>query len=83
MDEPVEDRVGDRRVLQVRVPLLDRDLAGDQRRASVVAIVEDLEQVTTHGVGERGEAEVVDDEEIRLGDLTQQRALVLSTGVQN
>ena len=39
----MEDRIGDRRVLQVRVPLLDRDLAGDQRRAPVVAIIEDLE----------------------------------------
>ena len=46
-----------------------------------MAILHDLEQIATHLVGERCQAEVVDDEEIGLGDLAQQRALVLQRRV--
>src|SRR5262249_56016095 len=63
------------------MPLLEGQLAGDQRRAAVIAVVEDLEQVAADGIRERRKAEVIDDDEIGLGELTQERGLVLQRGV--
>ena len=49
MNEAVEDRVGECRVADGLVPVLDRQLAGDDRRAAPVAVLEDLEQVAPFG----------------------------------
>lgn len=81
MHESVEDRIGDRAVTEVRVPLIDRQLARDERRAAVVAVVEDLEQIA-HGIGaERCEAKVVDHDQIHLGELAVERGTFLQSGV--
>ena len=45
MHEPIEDGVGERRLAEVGVPGVDRQLADDEGRAGVDAVVEDLEQV--------------------------------------
>lgn len=79
--EAIEDGIGDGSVPEVTVPLVDRELAGDERRLSVIAIVEDFEQVADVLVGERGEAEVVDDEELRLGQLPIERRALLHCSV--
>src|SRR5580658_6925165 len=73
VDQPVEDRIRDGRILKVSVPLLNGQLACDQRRLAVVAIVEDLEQVATDRIGQWRETEVVDDDEIGLGELAKER----------
>ena len=49
MNEAVEDRVGECRVADGLVPVLDRQLAGDDRRAAAVSIFEDFEQVAPFG----------------------------------
>ena len=81
VDQPIEDRICDGRILEVSVPLLDRELARDQGGLAVVAIVEDLQQVSTDRIGQWGESEVVDDDEIGFGELAQERRLVLQRGV--
>jgi hypothetical protein len=45
VDNAVEDSVGQRGVADDLVPAFDRQLAGDQQRAGVVAIFDDLEQI--------------------------------------
>ena len=45
MNDAVEDRVTERGVGDHLVPFTDRDLAGDQQRPAVVAVVNDLEQI--------------------------------------
>ena len=45
VDDAVEDGVGQCRVADDLVPALDRQLAGDQQRAGVVAVLDDFEQV--------------------------------------
>jgi hypothetical protein len=45
VDNAVEDGVGQRRVADDLVPALDRQLAGDQQRADVVAVLDDLQQI--------------------------------------
>ena len=42
---------------------------GDEDRACLVALAEDLEQQLCAGLGERDEAEFVDDEELQAGEL--------------
>ena len=50
------------------VPSVNRELAGDDGGGSVVAVLEDLEQVAAHGGGERRKAPVVEDQQLDAGD---------------
>ena len=43
--QPIEDGIGERRLVDVGMPLIDGKLAGDERRFFVVAVFEDLQQV--------------------------------------
>ena len=54
--EAIEDRVRDGRIGDCVVPAIDRQLAGHDRRAAVVPILDDLKYVATLLLGERGEA---------------------------
>ena len=45
VDDPIEDGVGQRRVADDLIPAVDRQLTGDNQRAGVVAILDDLQQI--------------------------------------
>ena len=45
-------------------PLVEGQVGGDEDRAALVALAEDLEQQLGAGLGERHEAEFVDDEQL-------------------
>ena len=62
--EAVEDGVGDGRVGDQLVPVLDGELAGHDRRASAVAVIDDLQQIAGLILADRGEAPVVEDQQI-------------------
>ena len=64
VDEAVEDGVGDGRIGNDLVPLLDRHLAGDDGRSALVAIVDDFEEIAPLLAGERSEAPIVEDEQV-------------------
>ncbi len=64
VDEAIEDGVGDGGIGDDLVPVLDWHLAGDDGRSALVGIVDDFEEIATLLAGERGEAPVVEDEEI-------------------
>ena len=68
MDETVEDCVGEGGVAEAVVPFLDRELAGDQGGPGGVSVLEEFEQVAAMVGIELGEAEVVEDEEVELGE---------------
>ena len=53
MDEPIEDGIGERGFVDVGVPLLDGELASDQRGSLIVAILQDLQQIAFRLIGER------------------------------
>lgn len=81
MDQSVEDRVGERRVAQVAMPVIDRQRTGDQRGAALVAIVEDVEQIAHGLMGERREAEIIEEQQVDAGELLEQaRALLQCLG---
>ena len=45
VDDPIEDGVGQGGIADEFVPAIDRKLAGDDQRAGVVAVLDDLQQV--------------------------------------
>ena len=45
MHEPIENRIGERGVLQPRVPVFERQLAGDHSRARTDTIIKYLKQI--------------------------------------
>ena len=65
--EPVEDRVPEGGIADHVVPVLDGQLAGDERRPAAGAIFDELQQIAPFAVAERREAPVVQDQEIGLG----------------
>jgi hypothetical protein len=64
VDEAVEDGVGDGGVGDDLMPMIDRHLTGEDGRSALVAIIDDFEEITTLLSGERGEAPVVEDEQV-------------------
>jgi hypothetical protein len=64
VDEAVEDGVGGGGASDDLMPMLDRQLTGDDGRSALVAIVDDFEEITTLVAGERGETPVVEDEQV-------------------
>jgi hypothetical protein len=77
VDQAIEDGVGERRIFQIGMPLLHRQLAGDERGATIVAIIQDLQEVASDRIRQRREAEVIYDQQIGLGELSQEGGLAL------
>ena len=64
VDETVENGVGDGGIGDDLMPVIDRDLAGDDGRSALMPVVDDLEQIATLVGGERSQSPVVEDEEL-------------------
>ena len=56
------------------MPVLERQLAGDQVGAAAVAVFQDCEQISPFAVGQGCEALVVEDEELGLGQAGEELA---------
>lgn len=65
------------------MPLIERKLAGYQRRLPVVAIVQNLLQIANCGFVYRRQPEVVNDEQLDPSQLTQERGALLQGQVAN
>jgi hypothetical protein len=62
MDQTVEDRVGQCQIPQRLMPVLDWQLTRHQRSPAIMTIFDDLEQVTTMFLTERGQSSVIKNE---------------------
>ena len=81
VEQAIEDGVGVSRVADELVPIVDRDLTGDDGRAAAVAGLEDLEKIVTSGGIERCEAPVVEDEQLDAAEHAQQPSIAaVATG---
>jgi hypothetical protein len=79
--EPVEQGAGQALGGEDPGPLVERQVAGDDGRASLIALGEHLEEQFGAGLGERHVAKFVDDQQLVAGDLAlqaQQPLLVAS-----
>src|SRR6476620_11326970 len=72
MHEAVEDRVGEGRIAYDLVPGIERQLAGDQRRAGAITVLDDLHEVAPLVGGEPVWAQVIKDQQIGLGKRAEQ-----------
>lgn len=68
VDQTVHDGVGEGAVSDDIVPELEGELAGYEGGLPPVTVLEELQEISPLGVGERGEAEVIEDEQLRAGD---------------
>ena len=68
VDEAVEDGVGVGGIADEFVPLVDRQLAGDEDGAAAIAGFEDFEKIVAGGGIEGGEAPIVEDEELNAAE---------------
>lgn len=69
MDDAIQDGIGQGGIAEVAMPLLDRELAGDDGAATLEAVIDDFQQIALAGVGERDESEVVEDEHVEFGQV--------------
>src|SRR5271170_508191 len=79
VNEPVEDGVGISRVANEGVPFVDGDLTGEDSRATAIAFLEDLVEVTTGAGVERFEAPIVEDKELDAGETAQDAGIAAVT----
>ena len=82
VDQAVEDGVGVGGIADQRVPLIDRELAGDDGGAAAVAILEDLQEVVAGCGVEWLEAPVVEDEQIDATERTQETGVAAIAACQ-
>lgn len=83
VNDAVEDRVAQRGIGDHLVPFTDGDLAGDQQRAAVVSVVDDLEQIAALLGIERLWPPIVDDQQpdpFERGQEPRQAALAARLG---
>ena len=64
VDQAIEDSVGDGRISDDLVPLVDRHLTRDYGRTALMAVIDHFEEIATLVAGERGESPVIEDEKI-------------------
>ena len=67
VDDTVEDGVGESRFTDDIVPLLQRQLAGDQDGGVVVSVLDDFHEIAPLIGVETVRAPIVEDQEVRLG----------------
>jgi hypothetical protein len=66
MNHPIQDGIGNRRIPDVIVPVFYRELAGNKGRRNAVAVFDHFEKVSSFRVGQGGQAQVIQDEEMRF-----------------
>lgn len=71
VDQAVEDGIGDGGIADDLVPAVDRDLAGDDDRAGLVAVLDDLQEVAALLGVERLRPPVVEDQQVEAGQGAQ------------
>ncbi len=69
VSDPVEERAGQPLAGEDRDPFLEGQVGGDDGGAVLVALAEDFEQELAACLRQRDAAELVDDEQVDLGEL--------------
>lgn len=72
VDESIQNSVCQTRISDPGVPLIARQLAGDDCRGGAVAVLHEFQQVVPLCLRELPEPEVVEDEQSRLRDLREE-----------
>ena len=71
LQNAIQDGIGDGRVTNPGMPVLNRKLAGNDRGLVGCSVVDDLQQIRARRAVNRAHASVVQDQDIGLGELEQ------------
>ena len=71
VEDAVADGVGEVRVADAGVPVLGRELAGDERRDALGAVLDHLDEISSFGVAKGCEQPVVDRKEVEAGEAVE------------
>ena len=74
VNKAVQDTVGDGGITDLIVQLSDRHLAGENRRACLVAVIADFQKVAALTVGQWSHGPIIDQEDIDVGNAVQKLA---------
>jgi hypothetical protein len=80
MNDAVEDGVGERGNPDQVMPAVHGNLAGDDERAFVVAILDDFEQIARLIGGERFGSPIIQDEQFDARERAQEPGVVARSG---
>lgn len=75
MDQPVKDGVGDSRVSDLFVPVIHGELTGDNGGAVAVALLDDLQEVSSLNVGHGSHTEIVKHKDVGFGELLHEASI--------
>lgn len=75
MDQPIQDRVAEGGIADAFVPVLDGDLAGEERGAAPRPILDHLQEIAPFAVPDGGQPPVIQGEQIRLAELREHLAV--------
>ena len=64
VDEPIKNGIRDGRISDQFVPVIDGELARDDRRGASVAVIEDFQEIASLFRGERRQAPVIQDQQL-------------------
>ena len=67
VQQAVQDGIGDGGLADDRMPVFDRALAGDDGGSFVVAVLDDFEQIIALRIIERSQKQIIEDEQLDLG----------------
>lgn len=62
LHDAVQDRIGQGRIIQIGMPLLDFELAGDDGGGFLVSVIEDFQEISFALIGERTDGEVIEEQ---------------------
>jgi len=71
----IENSIGERRVADGLMPVLDGKLAGDERGAYLVAVLEKFKEVASALLGKGSGGEVIEHDEVSAGKLGEELAI--------
>ena len=83
MDDAIENGVGQSGISHEFVPAIDWKLAGDDQRADIVAIFDDLQQIALLLRQQRFRSPIVEDEKVDAAELTHQLGVTTVTTSQS
>jgi hypothetical protein len=72
VDQPIEDRIGERGVSDSLMPVFERQLAGEDGGASVVTVFQHLQEISAVFLTERGQGSIIQDKDIGFGQRAHQ-----------
>jgi hypothetical protein len=72
VNQTIEDGISKRRVRKARVPFGYGHLRGHQRRGSVIAVIQDLEQILRLKPGQRIAEPVIEDQQLDAGQRVEE-----------